>query len=55
MVILDVAGHNPASWEGRGWGGVGGGSRGSLSLKYSCVSVGMNAKPTPEVVLVLTL
>lgn len=31
------------------------GSGGLLSLKYSHVSVGMNAKPKPEVVLVLTL
>lgn len=55
MVILDVAGHKPTSWEGRGCGGHVWGSKGLLSLKSSHVSVGMNAKPKPEVVLVLTL
>lgn len=55
MGILDVAGHKPASWDCRGCGGYVWGSGGLLSLKLSHVSVGMNAKPKPEMVLVLTL
>lgn len=55
MAILAVAGHKPASWEGRGCVGGVWGSWALLSLKSSPVSVGTNANLKPEVGLVLTL